>query len=129
MNNPASAYSTVYLESRVMDASPYRLVQMLFDGALERIAQAKGAIQQKQIERKGMLINKAVGIIGGLQGALEDAGDGELMANLDNLYDHMIRRLTEGSLKNDTNMLDEVTGLLGEIKSAWDEIEPNKVSA
>ena len=105
-----------------MDASPYRLVQMLFEGALERIAQAKGAMQQGQIERKGVLINKASSIIGGLQGSLEEAGDGELTANLDNLYDYMIRRLSQANLKNDSSMLDEVSALLLEIKDAWDKI-------
>lgn len=124
MNNPANAYSSVRLESRVLDATPYRLVQMLFEGALERIAQAKGAMQQKQTERKGVLINKACGIIGGLQGALDDAGDGQLSANLDNLYDYMIRRLAEANMKNDTSILDEVAKLLSEIKSAWDAIDP-----
>ncbi|GAB1258108.1 flagellar export chaperone FliS [Aurantivibrio plasticivorans] len=124
MKNPAQAYSSMHVESRVEDASPHRLIQMLFEGALERIAQAKGAMQQNQTERKGILINKAVGIIGGLQGSLEDAGDGSLTANLDALYDYMIRRLTEANLKNDSAMLDEVSGLVGEIKSAWDEITP-----
>lgn len=123
MNNPAHTYASVQLESRVMDASPHRLIQMLFEGALERIAQAKGAMQQRQIERKGLLINKAIGIVGGLQGSLIEAGDGELTANLDNLYDYMIRRLSQANLKNDIGLLDEVSALLLEIKEAWDQIE------
>ena len=122
MNNPAKAYSNVHLESRVADASPHRLVQMLFEGALERIAQAKGAMQQNQFARKGELISKAVSIIGGLQGSLVDAGDGELTANLDNLYDYMIRRLIQANLKNDESMLDEVATLIIDIKGAWDAI-------
>lgn len=124
MNNPASAYSSVHVQSRITDASPHRLVQMLFEGALERIAQAKGAMQQKQIERKGKLINKAVDIVGGLQGSLVDVGDGSLTANLDALYDYMIRRLIEANSKNDPAMLDEVAGLISDIKSAWDQIQP-----
>lgn len=122
MNNPAKAYASLHNETRVTDASPHRLIQMLFEGALERIAQAKGAMQQKQIERKGLMINKAAGIIGGLQGSLQDAGDGSLTANLDSLYDYMIRRLLEANLKNDVAALDEVATLLAEIKGAWDQI-------
>lgn len=122
MNNPAKAYSNVHLESRVADASPHRLIQMLFEGALERIAQAKGAMQQKQFSRKGELIGKAVSIIGGLQGSLVEADNGELTANLDNLYDYMIRRLMQANLKNDESMLDEVTALISDIKEAWDAI-------
>lgn len=122
MNNPAQAYSSMQVQTRIEDASPHRLIQMLFEGALERIAQAKGAMQQKQIERKGTLITKAVNIIGGLQGCLVDAGDGELTANLDSLYDYMIRRLIRANAQNDEAGLDEVAGLLIDIKSAWDQI-------
>jgi len=122
MNNPAKAYSSVHLESRVSDASPHRLIQMLLEGALERIAQAKGAIQQNQIQRKSNLINKAVSIVGGLQGSLVDVGDGDLTANLDSLYDYMIRRLLLANLKNDEHILDEVCSLLQDIKGAWDGI-------
>ncbi|MGH1472239.1 MAG: flagellar export chaperone FliS [Cellvibrionaceae bacterium] len=124
MYNSAAAYSNVHLESRVTDATPHRLIQMLFEGALERIAQAKGAMRQKQIERKGNLINKAVSIMGGLQGALEDNGTTTLSHDLDALYDYMIRRLIEANSKDDEKILDEVAGLIHEIKSAWDTIAP-----
>ncbi|MGI1677423.1 MAG: flagellar export chaperone FliS [Cellvibrionaceae bacterium] len=127
MYNSAAAYSNVHIESRVTDASPHRLIQMLFEGALERIAQAKGAMRQNQIERKGSLINKAVSIVGGLQGALEDNGDTSLSVDLDALYDYMIRRLIEANSKNDEKLLDEVAGLIHEIKSAWDTIAPEVV--
>jgi flagellar protein FliS len=96
---------------------------MLLEGSLERIAQAKGAMQQKQWERKGQLIGKAVAIVAGLQGSLVDEKGGELSANLDNLYDYMIRRLTEANLKNEESILDEVSGLILEIKGAWDSPE------
>lgn len=124
LNNSIKAYSSVHVESRIMDASPHRLVQMLFEGAIERLAQAKGAMGAKQVERKGMLISKAINIIAGLQGSLQDAGDGELSTNLDSLYDYMIRRLSEANLKNDPAILDEVSGLVLEIKDAWDAIAP-----
>ncbi len=124
MYNSAAAYTSVHLDSRVTDASPHRLIQMLFEGALERIAQAKGAMRQKQVERKGSLIGKAVNIVGGLQGALDDNGDTTLSSDLDALYDYMIRRLVEANLKNDEKLLDEVSGLIAEIKGAWDAIAP-----
>ncbi len=126
MNNPAKAYAAVQVESRVMDASPHRLVQMLFEGALERVAQAKGAIQQNQVARKHELINKAIGIVSGLQGALEDVGDGELTSNLDALYDYVVRRLLDANRHNDTGALDEVSALISDVKSAWDQISEAK---
>ena len=118
----AQHYSTVKNHSNILDASPHRLIQMLFEGALERIAQAKGAMIQHQIARKGELIGKAINIVGGLQGSLNDKEGGELAANLDGLYDYIIRRLTRANLDNDPAILDECGRLLGELKSGWDSI-------
>jgi flagellar protein FliS len=115
-------YSSVKVHSGVETASPHRLIQMLFEGALERIAQAKGAMLQNQIARKGELIGKAVAIVGGLQGSLNDKEGGNLATNLDELYDYIIRRLTRANFENNTEYLDECGRLLGEIKTAWDAI-------
>ncbi|HEY0894381.1 MAG TPA: flagellar export chaperone FliS [Cellvibrio sp.] len=115
-------YSSVKVHSSVETASPHRLIQMLFEGALERIAQAKGAMAQNQIARKGELIGKAVAIVGGLQGSLNDKEGGALAANLDDLYDYIIRRLSQANYENNTEYLDECGRLLGEIKTAWDAI-------
>ncbi|HSC68986.1 MAG TPA: flagellar export chaperone FliS [Cellvibrio sp.] len=116
------SYSSVKVHSGVESASPHRLIQMLFEGALERIAQAKGAMAQKQIARKGELIGKATAIVGGLQGSLNDKEGGVLAANLDSLYDYIIRRLAQANYENNPDYLDECVSLLGEIKSAWDSI-------
>jgi flagellar protein FliS len=115
-------YSSVKVHSSVETASPHRLIQMLLEGALERIAQAKGAMVQNQIARKGELIGKAVAIVGGLQGSLNDKEGGALAANLDGLYDYIIRRLSQANHENNTEYLDECGRLLGEIKTAWDAI-------
>jgi len=118
----AQHYSSVKTQTNVLDASPHRLIQMLFEGALERIAQAKGAMKQNQISRKGELIGKAINIVGGLQGSLNDKEGGQLAANLEGLYDYIIRRLTKANIDNDPSVLDECGRLLGELKSGWDAI-------
>lgn len=115
-------YSSVKVHSGVEAATPHRLIQMLFEGALERIAQAKGAMAQNQIARKGELVGKATAIVGGLQGSLNDKEGGALAANLDGLYDYIIRRLTQANYENNPEYLDECGRLLGEIKTAWDAI-------
>ena len=95
---------------------------MLMEGGLQRIAQAKGAMQHGNVALKGERIGKALGIIGGLRDALNAEKGGELALNLDRLYAFMQDRLTQANLKNDVSMLDEVADLLREVKAGWDGI-------
>nr|WP_134617830.1 flagellar export chaperone FliS [Pseudomonas aeruginosa] len=115
-------YQQVSIEAQVSDANPHRLIQLLMQGGLERLAQARGAMEREQIPEKGILIGKAIGIIGGLREALDSERGGELAGNLDRLYEYMIARLVEANTSNDTSLLDEVSALLLEVKSGWDGI-------
>ena len=115
-------YQTVNVHAQVTEADPHRLIQMLLEGGLQRIAQAKGAMEYGNTALKGELIGKAMGIIGGLRDAVDTEKGGEIAANLDNLYAFMQQRLSQANLKNDPAMLEEVAKLLREIKEGWDGI-------
>jgi flagellar protein FliS len=93
-------------------------------GGLDRIAQARGAMERDAYAEKGALIGKAVNIIGGLRDVLDKQAGGELAENLDRLYEFMTMRLFEASRHNEVSKLDEVAKLLGEIKEGWDGIAP-----
>lgn len=103
-----------------MYATPFRLVQMLMNVALDGISNAKGSIQRKEHEARHNEINWIISVIGALRGALDFEKGGEIANNLDMLYDYMIRRLFEANIHQDTEALDEVASLLKEIKTAWD---------
>jgi flagellar protein FliS len=115
-------YQSVNTQAQAVDASPHRLIQMLMEGGLTRIAQARGAMERQQTAMKGELIGKAIGIIGGLRASLDLQQGGELAANLDRLYQYMVSRLLEANVKNDAAQLDEVAGLLRDVKTGWDAI-------
>ena len=115
-------YQQVSVHSSIMDASPHRLVQILMEGALEKIALAKGNMANNNIANKGENISKAIGIIGGLQSSLNKDSGSEIAENLSNLYDYMSRRLVVANLHNDESILDEVASLMVEIKMGWDGI-------
>ncbi len=55
-------------------------------------------------------------IIDGLRLSLDHSVDSSLSENLEGLYDYMNRRLLLANVKNDTEALDEVSGLLRELK-------------
>ncbi|MGE8499334.1 MAG: flagellar export chaperone FliS [Pseudomonas sp.] len=115
-------YQTVNTQAQAVDASPHRLIQMLMEGGLTRLAQARGAMERDQTGLKGELIGKAIGIIAGLRAALNLEQGGELAENLDSLYEYMISRLMDASMKNEAEPLDEVAGLLRNVKAGWDAI-------
>ncbi|PTU73272.1 flagellar export chaperone FliS [Pseudomonas mangrovi] len=115
-------YQSVNNQAQIIDASPHRLIQMLMEGGLSRMAQAKGALERGQTALKGELIGKAIAIVGGLREALNAEKGEELAVKLDALYEYMMVRLSEANLKNDTAALEEVMGLLREVKTGWDAI-------
>lgn len=115
-------YQQVGVKAQVSEADPHRLIQMLMQGGLDRIAQARGAMEREAYAEKGVLIGKAINIIGGLRDVLDKEAGGELATNLERLYEYMTMRLFEASRHNDVSKLDEVAKLLGEVKSGWDGI-------
>lgn len=115
-------YQQVGVKAQVTEADPHRLIQMLMQGGLDRIAQARGAMEREAYGEKGVLIGKAINIIGGLRDVLDKEAGGELVTNLERLYEYMTMRLFEASRHNDVSKLDEVAKLLSEIKSGWDGI-------
>lgn len=128
VNSALSHYKSVSVSSGVEDATPHRLVQMLMEGALDKIASAKGYMLRNEPADKGRFISWSISIISGLQSSLDMEAGGDISRNLDDLYDYMVRRLGEASASNDPAILDEVSSLLVEIKSAWDVI-PQQLAA
>lgn len=115
-------YQKVGAQAQTSEASPHRLVQMLMEGGLDRIAQAKGAMERQDIPAKGMLISKAIAIVGGLREGLDLETSIDSLGNLDNLYVYMMKRLAEANIKTDPKILDEVADLLRTVKDGWDAI-------
>lgn len=115
-------YSKISVQSGASYASPHRLIVMLLDGALEKISAAKGFMQRGEIANKGNYISWAISIVEGLRLSLDMEKGGEVSENLNQLYDFMQRRLVQANAENNEAMLDEVSGLLTTIKSAWQEI-------
>ncbi|TAJ55778.1 MAG: flagellar export chaperone FliS [Nevskiaceae bacterium] len=113
----------------VFTASPHKLIEMCLAGALERIAIARGAMSRGEMGEKARRISAAVAIVEHLQISLDKSAGGELAANLDRLYDYIVRRLAQANASNDPSLLDEVGELLGQIKAGWDSLASNEVRA
>ncbi|RCW71171.1 flagellar protein FliS [Marinobacter nauticus] len=126
--NGLQAYQRVNTQTSITDADPHRLIQLLYNGAIERINMAKAKMQAKDYAGKAQLLNKAIEIIGGLRSFLDFEKGGDLAPRLEALYDYMERALLEGSARNDMAKLDEVIELLRSIKEGWDGIREEVVT-
>ena len=131
MNTSAiNAYAKVGLDANVAAADPHKLILLLYQGALLAISSAKNQMLRNDIAGKGKSISHAILIIDeGLKSSLDMNAGGELAQNLSALYGYMSQRLLVANLKNDMVALDEVSGLLTDLKSAWEAIRPGGASA
>lgn len=108
--------------SSIVYADPHELILRLMSGAIERIAQARGAMQHGNLTQKGEFRGKAISIIGGLDACLDHSQEGSLSTNLSDLYHYMIVTLTQANIGDDIAKLNEISALLLDIKSAWEQI-------
>ncbi len=124
MHNSAAMnqYKQVGTQSSVAGADPHTLIQMLINGAIERLNTAKMHIQEKNVARKGEDIGRAISIIDGLRSSLDMKKGGEIAQNLESLYEYMQHQLLSANIENDLQKVDEVLGLLNEIRSGWNSI-------
>ena len=116
------AYKKGSLKQDLSTADPHKITLMLMQGALEKIAYAKGAMERKEFESKAQHISKAIAIIISLRDTLDMDVGGELAQNLFSLYEYMVTRLNDGNIQNNEKILDEVIQLMLPIKNAWMQI-------
>ena len=122
----ASAYRQVSVQSGVDGASPHMLIKMLFDGLIQSLNAARGALQRGDVAEKGRQIGKAVRILEeGLKGGLNPAQGGDIARNLAALYDYFVGRLTLANVRNDAALVEEVVSLNTPVAQSWNEIGAN----
>ena len=117
-----ASYGDVKVTTGVASANGVQLIQMLFDGLLESLSATRGHIQNGAIAEKGKSIARASRIVIGLQGALDFERGGDLANNLNELYGYVTRRLLHVNARNDLDALEEIFGLMNEIRTAWEGV-------
>ena len=115
------AYKATSIAADLAVADPHRVIQLMMQVFLERLAQAKGAIERQDMEAKSLAVSKAQGLLHGLQDAL-DMSQGAISEDLHGLYAYMDERIWDASLTRDVAPLEEVMNLMVTIKSAWDQL-------
>lgn len=115
------AYKATSVAADLAVADPHRVIQLMMQGLLEKLAQAKGAIERRDMEAKAVAVSKSQGLLHGLQDSL-DMSQGALAEDLYRLYSYMDERIWDASLALDSAPIDEVMALIVTIKSGWDQL-------
>jgi flagellar secretion chaperone FliS len=116
-------YQQIGVETRLAGANPHQLVAMLFDGYMEAVVQARGALAKGDALVKGQAIGRAVRIIEeGLRAGLDMEAGGSLARDLRDLYEYLVMRLTLANLRNDDALLTECQRLMKPLQEAWAQI-------
>ena len=111
-----------YRQINVITADPKRLVLMCYEGVIENLKIAKNRYVEKDYEGKCAVVKKAQDIIDELLCSLDFEKGGSIARNLEGLYNYMLRRILHAEVDRDMSVIDEVIGMLSELKSAWEEI-------
>jgi flagellar protein FliS len=125
----AAQYRAVRSHGLVADASPARLVQIMFEQILEHLAIAQGCIARiadnmplNEVITKGKSLGKAIRLIDQLNSTLDMERGQKIAENLRALYVYMLARLTLANVTNDANIVAEVAALILKVKTGWDQI-------
>ncbi len=114
-----NAYLNQYQSTQVSTASPERILIMLYDGAIRFVRRGIEAIEAGDRQEKAVTIGKSMAIVSEFRNTLDHEIGGEVAANLDALYDFMVRELVRANVKDDAEPLRAVEGLLSQLRETW----------
>lgn len=123
--NPHDAY----LESRILSADPTELICLLYRAAVSEVREARRHLQEKDIQSRSKSISKAQAILTELTISLDRKRGGQIAERLAQLYDYMMRRITEANFKQTDEPLAETLGLLLTLLEGWDGVRQTTSAA
>lgn len=126
MNKGIGQYKQIGVETALVNATPHRLIQMLYEGLLTNLANAKGAITNHQVSLLSESIKKASNILAGLEEGLDLDKGGEIAANLQALYRYMQTELLAAQTSQNDAKIEALIAIVIDLKSGWDAIDPSK---
>ncbi|GIV02103.1 MAG: flagellar protein FliS [Fimbriimonadales bacterium] len=110
-----------YRKQAVETARPIDLVVMLYDGLLQSLRAAKGAIEERNLDRQNSELLRAQRILSELTAGLDMEKGGEISKNLASLYHYCIQRLIEANIEDDATRVEEVVRVIKPLRDAWAE--------
>jgi flagellar secretion chaperone FliS len=110
---------STYVENEVLNASPERLVQILYELAIKSLSTARDSLREKNIPERVRQVNKTFAVLSELQSGLDFEAGGEIAANYGRIYDYCQRRLIEANILQSDEILAEIQSLFSDLNEAW----------
>lgn len=116
-----------YQQNLINTATPEQLLLMLYDGAIRFTRQAMMASEKKNLAEKLGRISKTVAIVTEFSNTLNHDIGGQIAADLDGLYQFMIRELYAARKDETGEKLKTVERLLVDLRETWGQaVEINR---
>ena len=119
----AGNQTAAYRQQAILTAPPGRLVVMLYDGCLRFLFQSAHAMREGDRQTSLQRMRRAEAIIDELTVTLDHDRGGVIASRLQGIYAFSRRQLLDAWRDGDADKIDEVSGLLSELRDAWAEIE------
>lgn len=121
-HNAASAYQN----SAIQTASPAELTLMLYEGAIKFCNIALMALEKKDYSKVNENLKKAQRIITEFRVTLDHKYP--VWEDFDRVYDYIYRRLVEGNISKDKEIIEDALKYIREMRDTWKEVmKLNKV--
>lgn len=115
--------TAMYKNNQILTASPKRLIELLYEGAIKNIKLADLALDTVDFESVNRYSTKAQSIILELKNALNPTAGGEITEQLNQIYDFMFERLVSANIEKQPEKFELVRKMLEELKTTWNELE------
>lgn len=111
--------AAVYKDNKILTANPAELTLMLYEGAIKFCNIAIMAIEKKDIGKANINIIKAERIIAELRATLDFKY--QVANQFEIVYDYIYRRLIDGNISKDTQIIEEALEYIRQMRDTWKE--------
>lgn len=112
--------ANAYQRNAIMTASPAELTLMLYEGAIKFCNIALVALEKKEIEKAHTNLKKAQDIITELRVTLNRKY--KVWEDFERVYDYIYRRLVEGNITKDPEIIEDALKYIREMRDTWKEV-------
>lgn len=117
--------AATYQRNAVLNATPEKLVKMLYDGAIKHLEKSRIGLSDQKTARSqevGQSLGRAMGILGELRASLDHAAGGQIARDLDRLYEFGLDQLSQANLTRTPTGVNNALQVMRTLKEGWDGV-------